>query len=32
MAVQNGLTDRDKAEGYILTCQAKVQGDVIVDA
>jgi ferredoxin-NADP reductase len=32
MAVQNGLTDRDKTEGYILTCQATVQGDVIVDA
>src|SRR5262249_53225318 len=32
MAVQDGLTDHDKAEGYILTCQAKVQGDVVVDA
>ena len=32
MAVRDGLTDHDIAEGYILTCQAKVQGDVIVDA
>jgi ferredoxin-NADP reductase/Fe-S-cluster-containing hydrogenase component 2 len=32
MAVQDGLTDQDKREGYILTCQAKVQGDVVVDA
>jgi ferredoxin-NADP reductase/Fe-S-cluster-containing hydrogenase component 2 len=32
MAVQDGLTDHDKSEGYILTCQAKVQGEVVVDA
>jgi len=32
MAVQDGLTDQDKAEGYILACQAKIQGEVVVDA
>jgi ferredoxin-NADP reductase/Fe-S-cluster-containing hydrogenase component 2 len=32
MAVQDALTQQDKAEGYILACQAKVDGDVIVDA
>ena len=32
MAVRDGLTDHDIAEGYILTCQAKVHGDVTVDA
>jgi Na+-transporting NADH:ubiquinone oxidoreductase subunit NqrF len=32
MAVQDGLTDHDKSEGYILTCQAKVQGEAVVDA
>src|SRR5262249_7226075 len=32
MAVQDGLSDHDRAERYILTCQAKVQGDVVVDA
>ena len=32
MAVQDGLTDHDQAEGYILTCQAKVNGEVVVDA
>jgi ferredoxin-NADP reductase len=32
MAVQDALTDQDKAEGYILACQAKIQGDVKVDA
>ena len=32
MAVQDGLTDHDRAEGYILTCQAKVRGEVVVDA
>ena len=32
MAVQDGLTDGDKREGYILTCQARVQGNVVVDA
>jgi ferredoxin-NADP reductase/ferredoxin len=32
MAVQDALTKQDKAEGYILTCQAKVRGDVKVDA
>ncbi|WP_397571895.1 2Fe-2S iron-sulfur cluster-binding protein [Schlesneria sp. T3-172] len=31
MDIQDGLTDQDKAEGYILACQAKVQGDVEVD-
>jgi ferredoxin len=32
MAVQNALTERDKADGYILACQAKIHGDVMVDA
>ena len=32
MAVDDALTERDKAEGYILACQAKVRGDVRVDA
>jgi len=32
MAVEDALTNQDKADGYILTCQAKVRGDVKVDA
>ena len=32
MAVEDALTDQDKAEGYILACQAKIHGDVRVDA
>lgn len=32
MAVEDALTAQDKAEGYILACQAKVRGDVQVDA
>src|SRR5262249_7140601 len=32
MDVQDALTDQDRAEGYILACQAKIQGDVTVDA
>jgi ferredoxin len=32
MAVQDALTDHAKAEGYILACQAKIQGGVCVDA
>jgi ferredoxin-NADP reductase len=32
MAVEDALTDEDKAEGYILACQAKIHGDVKVDA
>jgi ferredoxin-NADP reductase/Fe-S-cluster-containing hydrogenase component 2 len=32
MAVEDALTDQDRAEGYILACQAKVQGDIEVDA
>ena len=32
MAVQDALTEQDKAEGYILACQAKLRGDVRVDA
>ena len=31
MAVQDSLTERDKADGYILACQAKIRGDVTVD-
>ena len=32
MAAEDALADHDRAEGYILACQAKVQGDVEVDA
>jgi ferredoxin-NADP reductase/putative sterol carrier protein len=32
MDVEDALTDQDKAEGYILACQARVQGDVEVEA
>jgi ferredoxin len=32
MAVTDALTKEDKAEGYILACQAKIQGDVKVEA
>ena len=32
MAVQDALTEQDKADGYILACQAKIHGDVTVDA
>ena len=32
MEVEDALTQQDKAEGYILACQAKVRGDVTVDA
>jgi len=32
MAVQDALTEQDKAEGYILACQAKVHGNVSVEA
>ena len=32
MAVEEALTDQDRAEGYILACQAKIQGDIEVDA
>ena len=32
MAVEDALTEQDKAEGYILACQAKIHGDIKVDA
>ena len=32
MAVEDALTQEDKAEGYILACQAKIRGDAKVDA
>jgi ferredoxin-NADP reductase/ferredoxin len=32
MAVDDALTEQDTADGYILACQAKVRGDVRVDA
>lgn len=32
MAVTDALTKEDKAERYILACQAKIQGDVKVEA
>ena len=32
MAVDDALTEQDKRDGYILACQAKVCGDVRVDA
>jgi ferredoxin-NADP reductase len=32
MPVDDALTGEDKAEGYILACQAEISGDVTVDA
>ena len=32
MPVEDALTAEDKAEGYILACQAEISGDVAVDA
>jgi ferredoxin-NADP reductase/Fe-S-cluster-containing hydrogenase component 2 len=32
MAVEDALTSEDKAEGYILACQAEICSDVVVDA
>jgi ferredoxin-NADP reductase len=32
MPVEDALTDEDKADGYILACQAEISGDVVVDA
>ncbi len=32
MAVEDALTEQDRAEGYILACQATIRGDVKVDA
>lgn len=32
MPVQDALTEEDKADGYILACQAEISGDVAVDA
>ena len=32
MAVQDALTEQDKADGYILACQAKISSDVKVEA
>jgi ferredoxin len=32
MAVQDALTEQDKTDGYILACQAKIPGDVTIDA
>ena len=32
MAVEDALTEEGKAEGYILACQARISGDVKVDA
>jgi ferredoxin-NADP reductase/Fe-S-cluster-containing hydrogenase component 2 len=32
MPVEDALTGEDKAEGYILACQAEISGDVTVDA
>jgi ferredoxin len=32
MAVYDALTEQDKIDGYILACQAKIHGDVKVDA
>jgi hypothetical protein len=32
MAVDHALTNQDRADGYILACQAKIQGNVEVDA
>jgi hypothetical protein len=32
MEVEDGLPDHNKSERYILTCQAKLQGEVVADA
>lgn len=32
MSAEDALTREDKAEGYILACQAEIDGDVVVDA
>lgn len=32
MQVEDALTEQDKAEGYILTCQAEISGHVAVEA
>jgi len=32
MAVEDALSEQDKAEGYILACQAKIRGDAKVEA
>jgi ferredoxin len=32
MAVEDALTQQDKADGYILACQAKLRGNARVDA
>jgi ferredoxin-NADP reductase len=32
MAVEDALTQADKADGYILACQAEIAADVVVDA
>ena len=32
MPVEDALTDQDKADGYILACQAEISGDVTVEA
>jgi hypothetical protein len=32
MAVADALTEREKADGYILACRAEVVGDVRVEA
>ena len=32
MAVEDALTEQDKADGYILACQAKISSDVKVEA
>lgn len=32
MSAEDALTSEDKAEGYILACQAEISGDVVVDA
>lgn len=32
MPVEDALTEEDKTDGYILACQAEIEGDVVVDA
>ena len=32
LAYEDALTKQDRSEGYILACQAKIRGDVTIEA